>query len=94
LLLQIAAIQRHPPTISRLHLRRDHRVGVDLRVIRPRRRLAEHRHRETLRVRMQPATVAADPRRRPEPLQVRQRRRHGDIVGFEEAAITRQRPTH
>jgi hypothetical protein len=43
---------------------------------------------------MQPATVAADPRRRPEPLQMRQRRPDGDIVSFQETAVTREHPAH
>ena len=38
--------------------------------------------------------VVADPSGRPEPLKVRQRRRDGDIVCFEVAAIAGQRPQH
>ena len=92
--LQIAGIERQPPALDGLHLRRDHGVGVDLRVIGPRRRLAEHRHRQALRVRMQPAAVMSDPRRRPEPLQMRQRRGDGDIVSLQEPVVARQRPPH
>ena len=43
---------------------------------------------------MQPAAVTADPRRRPEPLQMRQRRRDGDIVSLQEPVVARQRPAH
>ena len=94
MLLQIAGIERHPPAVGGLHLGRDHGVGMDLRIVGTRRRLAEHRHRQTLRVRMQPAAVTADPRRRPEPLQMRQRRGDGDIVGLQEPVVARQRPAH
>ena len=94
MLLQIAGIERHPPALDGLHLRRDHGVGMDLRVIGPRRRLPEHRHRQALRVRMQPAAVAPDPRRRPEPLQMRQRRGDGDVMGLQEPVVARQRPAH
>ena len=39
MLLQIAGIERHPAALGGLHLRRDHGMGMDLRVIGPRRRL-------------------------------------------------------
>ena len=71
--LQVAGIERPPAAIVGLHLRRDHGVGVDLRVIGPRRRLAERRHRQPARIGMQPATITADAGCRPEPLQMLER---------------------
>ena len=63
-LLQHPRIQRHPPPIGGLDLRRDHQMRVELRVIQPRRRLPERRHDQPLGVQMQPATVRADTGRR------------------------------
>jgi hypothetical protein len=94
MLLQIAGIKRHPPAGDGLHLRRDHRMRVDLGIVGPRRRLTEHRHRQALCIRMQPAAATADPRRRTEPLQVRQRRGDGDIMSLQEPVVARQRPAH
>ena len=92
--LQVAGIERPPAAIVGLHLRRDHGVGVDLRVIGPRRRLAERRHRQPARIRMQPATIATDPRRRPEPLQMLEHCVHGDVMSLEQAAVAGQPPPH
>ena len=92
--LQVAGIERVPAALGGLHLGRDHGVGVDLRVIGPRRRLAERGDRQPLCVGVQPAAVGADPGRRPEPLQMLQRRRHGDVVSFEQTVVTGQRPPH
>ena len=92
--LQVAGIQGEPATLGGLHLGRDHGVGVDLRVVGPRCRLAERGHRQPLGVGVQPAAVGADPGRRPEPFQMLQRRRHSDIVGFEQPVVTGQRPPH
>ena len=55
--LQVAGVERVPAAVGGLHLGRDHGVGVDLRIIGPRRRLAERRHRQPVRVRMQTAAV-------------------------------------
>ena len=82
--LQVAGVERPPAAVVGLHLGRDHGVGVDLRVVGPRRRLPERGHRQPVRVGMQPAAVEADPGRRPEPLQMLERRRHGDVVGVEQ----------
>ena len=92
--LQVAGIERPPTAIVGLHLRRHDDVRVDLGVIGPRRRLAERRHRQTLRVRMQPSTITADPRRRPEPLQMLEHRAHGDVMGLQQAAVAGQPPPH
>ena len=69
--LQVAGVQRQPPAVVGLDLGRDDGVGVHLRVIGPRRRLAERRHRQPERVGMQAAAVDPHPGRRPEPLQMR-----------------------
>ena len=69
-------------------------MGVDLRIIGTRRRLTEHGDRQSVGVGMATLVVVADPSGRPEPLKVRQRRRDGDIVCFEVAAVAGQRPQH
>ena len=43
---------------------------------------------------MEAAAVGADAGRRPEPLQMLERRRHGDVVGLEEPVVAGQRPPH
>ena len=92
--LQVAGVQRQPPPVGGLDLGRDHGVGVQLRVVGPGGGLAERRHRQPERVGMQPAAVMPDPGGGPVPLQVRQRRRHGDVVGFEQAGVAGERPPH
>ena len=72
--LQVAGVQRQPPPVVGLDLGRDDGVGVQLRVIGPRRRLAERRHRQPERVGVQAAAVDPHPGRRPEPLQMLERR--------------------
>ena len=69
-------------------------MGVDLRVVGPRGGLTERRHRQPVRVGVQAAAVGADPGRRPEPLQMRQRRGHRDVVSFEQPVVAGQRPPH
>jgi hypothetical protein len=91
---QIAAVEGEPAAVDRLHLGRDHGVGVDLGVVGTRRRLPERRNRQALGVGMQPAAVAAHPCGRPEPFQIGQRRGHGDVVGFKEPLIAGQPPQH
>ena len=49
--LQVAGVERQPATVRRLHLGGDDGVGVDLWIVGPRRRLAERRHRQPVRVR-------------------------------------------
>ena len=93
-LLQHPRIQRHPPPIRRLDLRRHHEMRVDLRVIQPRRRLPEPRHRQPDRVQMQPATVRADTRRCRPPLQRLNDRTHRDVMTLQQPVITRERPQH
>ena len=43
---------------------------------------------------MQPAPGCSDPRRRPEPLQMRQRRRHRHVMRLQQPGVTGQRPPH
>ena len=51
--LQVAGIERVPAAVGGLDLGRDDGVGVDLRIVGPRRRLTERRHRQPVRVGMQ-----------------------------------------
>ena len=93
--LQVAGVERQPATVGGLDLGRDHGVGVDLRVIGPRRRLAERRHRQPVRVGMQAARRSTrirvvDPNRS----RCASAARHGDVVGLEEPAVAGQRPPH
>ena len=92
--LQIAAVQRPPPPIERLDLRRDHCVGVQLRVIGTGRGLTERGHRQAVRVREHPIPVHPHPCRRAIALQVRERRAHGLIVHVEEPGVTGEGPQH
>jgi hypothetical protein len=92
--LQVAGVQREPTAVVRVHLGRDHGVRVDLRIVGPRRRLTKRRHRQPVRVRMQPTSINADPGGRPEPFQMLQRRRHGDVVSLEERAVSGECPPH
>ena len=73
--LQVAGVQRQPPAVVGLDLGRDDGVGVQLRVVGPRRRLAERGHRQPERVGVLAAAVDPHPGRRPEPLQMLERRR-------------------
>ena len=92
--LQVAGVQRQPPTVRGLHLGRDDRVGVQLRVIGPRRGLAERRHRQPARVQVEAAAVGPHPGRGPEPLQVLERGGHGDVVSFQQAGVAGEGPPH
>ena len=92
--LQVAGVEGQPAAVGCLDLGRDDGVGVDLRVIGPRGGLAERGHRQPVGVRVQAAAVGADAGRRPEPLQMRQRRGDGDVVGFEEPVVAGERPPH
>ena len=92
--LQVAGVERVPAAVGCLDLGGDDGVGVDLRVVGSRRGLTERRHREPVRVRVQAAAVGSDAGRRPEPLEVRQRRSDGDVVRFEQPVVAGQRPPH
>ena len=93
--LQVAGVERQPATVGGLDLGGDHGVGVDLRVIGPRRRLTERRHR-------QPAAcpgAAGAPFERirvvdPNRSRCVERRGDGDVVRLEQPAVAGQRPPH
>ena len=59
--LQVAGVERQPPPVVGLDLGRDDGVGVHLRVVGPRRRLAERRHRQPERVGVLAAAVRPAP---------------------------------
>jgi hypothetical protein len=69
-------------------------MGMQLRVIGTRGGLAEHRHRQPLRIRMQQPATTPHTRRRPEPLEMRQRGTHCGVVRCEQPIVLRQRPQH
>ncbi len=94
ILLQRQRIQRIPATIRGLDLRRDHHMGMQLRIIRTARRLTKHPHRQPTRLRMQSGAVRADPCRRAVLLHHRHDRVDGDVVTLGEPLVTRQCPQH
>ena len=61
-------------------------MGVQLRVISPARRLAEHRHRQPAGLGMQSAAVGTDTGRRGVLLDHRHRGVHGDVVALGETS--------
>jgi hypothetical protein len=90
--LQVAGVQRQPAAIIDLDLGRDDRMGVELRVIGPRRGLPERRHRQSQCVRVQASPVGPDPRRRPVALDMLERRLNGDVMGGQQARVAGERP--
>jgi hypothetical protein len=90
--LEEAGVEREPAAVAGLHLGRDDHMAVDLRVIRARRGLTEHRHRQTIRVGVQPTVQGADPRRGPVVLEVSERRTHRSVVRLEQTAVLGECP--
>ena len=89
---QVAGIQRPPPPIHGLDFGGDDGVGVDLRIIRPRRRLPKRRHRQPARLREHPAPVHPYPGCRPEPLQMGERDPNRGIVDLEPGGVAGEGP--
>ena len=69
-------------------------MGVELRVISPARRLAEHCHRQPAGLRVQPAAVGADAGRRRVLLDHRHRCVHRDVMALGETFVTGEAPQH
>ena len=67
-------------------------MGVDLRVVQPRRRLAERGDRQSFRVGVQAAAVRADSGCCPVPLQGVDRRLDRGVVRVEQTLIAGERP--
>ncbi len=92
--LQRPGIKCEPAPVDGLHLRGDHHMGMQLRIIQPARGLAEHCDRQALRLRVQPGAVRADPGRGPEPFDTVHHCPDCDVMTRSEAVVARQRPPH
>ncbi len=92
--LQQPGVERPPTTVAGLHLRRDHDMGVQLRIVGTARRLAEHRSGQPAGVGVEPCPVRADAGRRPIPLDHRHRGVDGPVVTLGEPVVARESPQH
>ncbi len=91
-LLRVVAVEGHPPPVRGDDLGGDDGVGVELRVVLPRRGLLEHGHGEPGGVGELAAAAVPHPGRAPVGLEVGERGLDGDVVGVEHTFVAGQAP--